>query len=82
MAANRYTLRLHRGPRMRAEVETNLDPSDDAVLRAKLEELVKAKAGTLRLDLSRWLLRVHRVGGGMVVATVKVDRHGRTVVER
>lgn len=84
MAANRYLLRLHNGVGLRPdlEVEANIDPTDDDALREKLEELVEARQGSLRLDLSRWLLRVHRAGGGMVVVTVTVDSAGRTVVNR
>jgi len=78
----RYTLRLHRGLFVRAEVEANIDPADNAALRAQFEAMVKAKTGTLNTDLTKWTLRVHRLGGGMVIATVTVARSGATVVTR
>ncbi len=83
MVANRYTIRLYQLGDLRKQVDTNLDPADDSRLREVLEEQVKAVAGTLRLDLSAgWKLVVLNLGGGMVRATVTVDKSGRTVVKR
>lgn len=80
--AQRYTLRLYWRSSMLREEVTNLDPRDDAMLRATLERLVEAERGTLRLDLSEWSLVVHTVGGGQIRARVNVAPSGATEVKR
>lgn len=84
MAAKRYTIRLYeKGAGQRGkDVEANLDPRDDATLRKTLERLVKAQAGTLQLDLSRWRIEVRTLGGGMIHARCAVNPFGDTVVSR
>lgn len=81
MAAKRYMLRLYEGMSRRGlEVETNFDRKDKDQLRELLEELVKAVAGDLNRDLSKWSLHVLSTGGGTLHCRVSVDRAGRTVV--
>lgn len=82
MTAKRYLVRLYEHRTRRLEREVNLDPKDDAILRSTLEDLVKAKVGHLRVDLSRWSIRVHNLGGGMVRARCWVSKTGATVVKR
>lgn len=82
MAAKRYTLRLYQRSRMVHQEEANLDPRDDAMLRATLERMVKAERGTLKLDLSEWSLAVHSHGGGMVHARLEVAPSGAMSIRR
>lgn len=80
--AKRYTLRLYRHGMLQAERQENFDHRDDRRLRELLEALVKAKRGTLNLDLSQWRMEVWDVTGGPRYARVSVDESGRTVVKR
>jgi hypothetical protein len=82
VTANRWLLRLYQLGDLLLEREENLDPADTAVLREHLERLVKAKTGTLRVDLSQYRMQVHRLRGGSWVARVTVDASGRTKVQR
>ncbi|XTZ13950.1 hypothetical protein ACQSSU_20850 [Micromonospora echinospora] len=52
-------MRLHRGLIVKAEVEANLDVTDNGVLRSHFDAMVKAQTGTLNTDLTKWTLRVH-----------------------
>jgi len=76
MAAKRYTLRLYQRSRMIRQEDANLDPKDDAMLRATLERMVEAERRSLRLDLSEWSLVVHSLGGGMIRARLYVTSSG------
>lgn len=85
MPAARFRVQLYRrGVHLRKYDElTNLDPSDDSVLRHWLEVLVKKHRGTLRLDLADgWEVKVRIPDGVRVVAKATVDKVGRTVVKR
>jgi hypothetical protein len=82
MVAKRYTLRLYQRSRMVHQEEANLDPRDDAMLRATLERMVESEHGTLRLDLSEWSLVVHSVGGGMIQARLQVTHSGANEIKR
>jgi hypothetical protein len=83
MAADRFTLRLHRFGRERKQWDTNLDPTDDSRLRELFEDGVSVVHGSLNTDLADgWQMVVHSVGGGRIWAKVTVDRSGRTVVKR
>ena len=68
------------GDSLQKQEDRNLDPKNNAVLRATLEEMVKAKEGTLDLDLERWSLVVRRIGGRAVARCLV--RNGMTVVVR
>jgi hypothetical protein len=82
VTADRYTIKVYRNGRRQGDpVDLNLDPTDDARCREVLEDLVKQRAGTLKLDLSQWSMDVHRLGGGMVRRTVSIDPSGRTVLK-
>jgi hypothetical protein len=81
--ADRYEIRLYQGGSLLLSEETNLDASDDRMLRSTLERLVKQKRRTLRLDLSDYRIDVHSFGfGTRRVATCTVTRAGRTKVRR
>lgn len=85
MPADRYRLELYRnGIHVRRHDQlTNLDATDNTVLRAWLEQLVEAERGTLNLDLSAgYELRVRIPGGARIVARCTVDGSGRTAVRR
>jgi hypothetical protein len=62
--------------------DANLDPRDDAMLRATLECMVEEERSSLRLDLSEWSLVVHNLGGGMVQARLGVTGAGASTVKR
>lgn len=80
MTALRYLVRLYTGQRKLSEKLTNFNIKDDAVLRGLLEEMVEASEGTLKLDLSRFRLVIHRPGPGRVLARVRVEKSGKTTV--
>lgn len=80
MTARRYTVRLFQQNNPRGSTETNLDPADHGMLRRTLEAMVQARTRTLQLDLSRWEIRVHTLGGGRIHATCQVSPAGETVV--
>jgi len=82
MIANRFTVRLYRRSSEQAEVDTNLDPGDDAMLRAVLERMVTDVQGDLRLDLSEWSIVVHSLGGGRIRARCRITSSGATSVDR
>lgn len=82
MIPKRYTVRLYWRSSKVGEEEANLDPRDDGILRETLEQLVLAKQGTLRLDLSEWSIVVHNIGGGQIRARVRVTPSGATEVRR
>jgi hypothetical protein len=50
------------------------------MLRRTLEAMVQEHKQTLQLDLSRWSIAVHQVGGGRRYAHCSISRSGDTVV--
>ncbi len=82
MVAKRVTVRLYKGNHRMGQEDINLDPAVDEALRGQLERMVKAKEKTLDLDLSKWRIVVHTLGGGRVLARCKVSDAGATVVKR
>lgn len=82
MAAKRVTLRLYWRKTKQAEVDTNIDLGDEKYLREKLEEMVLAKRGTLKLDLSEYSMVVHKPGGGAIQRRVLVLPSGATQIKR
>ena len=80
MTADRYTIKIYRNGRKQGDpMDMNFDPTDDQRCREVLEDLVKQRAGSLKLDLSQWSLEICRLGGGQVRRTVSIDPSGRTV---
>jgi hypothetical protein len=82
MTAKRYTVRTYWRSSMQAQEDTNLDPRDDAILRQTLEQMVQARQGTLRLDLSEYSIVVHSAGGGRIHARCGIAPNGGTLVRR
>lgn len=82
MSARRYTVRLFEGAMRRGQEDLNLDPRNRQILRSTLERMVLSKMGTLDLDLSRWSLVVHSLGGGQIQARCRVLASGATEVSR
>ncbi|WP_431976110.1 hypothetical protein [Micromonospora haikouensis] len=82
MNARRYTVRLYWHGTRRSQEDRNLDPHDNATLRAVLEEMVTTAHGDLRTDLSKWRLDVHTLGGGRIHARCTVTPGGLTEVTR
>lgn len=80
MTARRYTVRLFEVNNPRRSKDTNLDPADHGMLRRTLEAMVQEHKQTLQLDLSRWSIAVHQVGGGRRYAHCSISRSGDTVV--
>lgn len=82
MIAKRYRIRLyHWAAPQGKQIEVNLDPSIDSVLRAQLEAMVKARKGTLNLDLAHWKIVV-RTMAGHKIARCEVTTTGGTAVKR
>jgi len=82
MVAKRVTVRLYKGRYKEGQEDINLDPAVDKALRAQLERMVEAKAKTLDLDLSKWRIVVHTLGGGRILARCSVSPAGETMVKR
>lgn len=82
MAVGRHTVRLYWRSTMELQQDININPSNDQALRALLEQMVKAKRGTLQLDLSEFRIQVHSLGGGRLKARCEIDSGGMTVVRR
>lgn len=82
MPAIRVTVRLYKHNYRQSQEDINLDPKSDEALRAQLERMVKAKEKTLDLDLSKYRIMVHSLGGGRVLARCRVSDAGATVVKR
>jgi hypothetical protein len=75
-------LRLYWRSTLEAQEDTNLDPTDEKMLRSTLERMVEEKRGTLKLDLSEWSLAVHSPGGGRIHARLRVTPAGLNQVRR
>jgi hypothetical protein len=82
MTAGRRTVRLYWRSTLELQQDRNIDPHNDGALRTVLEEMVLAKRGTLRLDLSEFRIQVHSLGGGRILARCEVDSGGLTKVIR
>ena len=82
MAANRVTVRLYWRRTLEATEDTNLDVNDTGFLRQTLERMVKAKRGTLNLDLSEFSMTVSQPGKLAVLKRVVVEGSGATKVSR
>ncbi|GAA1712519.1 hypothetical protein [Fodinicola feengrottensis] len=82
MVAKRYEVELKSagsGSRL-GVLETNIDPQDGAAVRSLLEEMVLEAKGTLNLDLSRFIMRVHTSSWGRFV-DVRVSSSGETTID-